>query len=65
MREKTRQPAIVALGVSAAILAVEVLWPTRAHPPHELLIASRVRAGALKNMEVGIIAMIGDTRYVA
>jgi hypothetical protein len=43
-----RQPAIVALSDSAALLAVEVLRPARSDRPKELLIASRLRAGGLE-----------------
>lgn len=49
------------LGAPTALVAVEVFSPTRTQLALKLLIASRVRARRLKNLEFGVTAALSQT----
>jgi hypothetical protein len=53
-----RQPAIVTLSGSTAVLAVELFASSRSDGPKKLLVASRICAGRLENLPLGVLSTL-------
>jgi hypothetical protein len=61
--ETACQPAIVTLSGSAAVLAVEVFASSRSDGSKELLVASRICAGGLEILPLGVVTTLRHTDY--